>query len=241
MFYALLQSARGWTASVIHGWQVSLSAFFFFFFLNGDCTHHIHTAGDSDMPQWVCVCERERNRWIESMPRACGCDSLLWKATRAQSKRVRLSSLCVEPGATENSQRSPHPHPTPPAPAPAPPVPTSAPSLRLCAPAMPSNPWKAFLPAINVSIYSPARWMNLHLRAKRPYLKSAAVASPRACCLSIMRLCLLWGRSWENLLGLVAAAPRSGARLPPCFASSLCKWRPLKKQSDWFALFFVGN
>lgn len=43
-----------------------------------------------------------------------------------------------------------------------------------------------FLP-INVSIHSPARWMNLHLRAKRPYLKSAAVASPRACCLSIMR------------------------------------------------------
>lgn len=79
------------------------------------------------------------------------------------------------------------PFPTTPAPAPAPPVPTSAPSLRLCAPAMPSNPWKAFLPAINVSIYSPARWMNLHLRAKRPYLKSAAVASPRACCLSIMR------------------------------------------------------
>lgn len=73
--------------------------------------------------------------------------------------------------------------------------------------------------------------MSLHLGAKWPYLKSAAVASPRACCLSIIRLFTLRTqlKKKKTLLVLMAAGLRSSAHFLPRFASSLCEWRPFKK------------
>lgn len=219
MFYALLQSARGWTASVIHGWQVSLSAFFF---LNGDCTHHIHTAGDSDMPQWVCVWEREKQmNWIHA--------SCLWlRFTPMKSDEGTLKASTFEQLVcrTWSYRKFPEVPPNSSASAARPDLGSEPPSLCVC---HALKPLEGFSSCHKCQHLLSSK-MDEPALTGQTTLSKISSSSFSSCLLSLYyALCLLWGRSWENLLGLVAAAPRSGARLLPCFASSLCKWRPLKE------------